>query len=65
MRVLDLDALSPVMDVTSTDVPGCSGLPEQGVAEQDDWCAFSEMDEDWVSRRWFNDEFTGRTVEGA
>lgn len=27
--------------------------------------AFSEMDEDWASRRWFSDESMGRVVEGA
>ena len=26
---------------------------------------FSEMDEDWVARRWFNDDSIGRAVEGA
>ena len=25
---------------------------------------FSEMDEDWVARRWFNDDSIGRAVEG-
>nr|WP_283171698.1 transposase [Curtanaerobium respiraculi] len=26
---------------------------------------FSEMDEDWAGRRWFNDDSIGRAVEGA
>lgn len=26
---------------------------------------FSEMDEDWAARRWFNDDSIGRAVEGA
>ena len=26
---------------------------------------FSEMDENWAGRRWFNDDSIGRAVEGA